>query len=43
LNDLLKTTEGFQKLKKINEELKNQTQSDAIYVSSNLSYISIDI
>jgi centrosomal protein CEP135 len=33
LNDLLKTTEGFQKLKKINEELKQQCQSDFTYVS----------
>jgi hypothetical protein len=32
LNDLLKTTEGFQKLKKINEELKSQTHNDALYV-----------
>lgn len=32
LNDLLKTTEGFQKLKKINEELKSQSQNDSSYV-----------
>ena len=32
LNDLLKTTEGFQKLKKINEELKVQASNGEIYV-----------
>lgn len=32
LNDLLKTTEGFQKLKKINEELKSQVSNDTLYV-----------
>ncbi len=32
LNDLLKTTEGFQKLKKLNEELKSQSQSDSTYL-----------
>ena len=32
LNDLLKTTEGFQKLKKINEELKAQVSNDTLYV-----------
>ena len=34
LNDLLKTTEGFQRLKKMNEELKvAQGNSDSRYVS----------
>ena len=33
LNDLLKTTEGFQKLKKMNEELKSQVNNDTLYVS----------
>ncbi len=28
----VKTTEGFQKLKKINEELKSQINNDKIYV-----------
>jgi len=31
LNDLLKTTEGFQKLKKINESLQSQVSSDNLY------------
>ena len=33
LNDLLKTTEGFQRLKKINEELKTSTSDEGKYVS----------
>jgi len=33
LNDLLKTTEGFQKLKKMNEELKQSSGGDNKYVS----------
>jgi len=33
LNDLLKTTEGFQKLKKMNEELKLQVSNDTHYVT----------
>ena len=33
LNDLLKTTEGFQRLKKMNEELKVQKVDDLKYVS----------
>jgi hypothetical protein len=32
LNDLLKTTEGFQKLKKMNDELKGQVSNDTLYV-----------
>jgi hypothetical protein len=32
LNDLLKTTEGFQKLKKINEGLQSQVSNDTLYV-----------
>ena len=32
LGDLLKTTEGFQKLKKINEDLKVQVNSGNHYV-----------
>ena len=31
LNDLLKTTEGFQKLKKINESLQSQVSNDNLY------------
>jgi centrosomal protein CEP135 len=31
LNDLLKTTEGFQKLKKINESLQQQVSNDNMY------------
>ena len=31
LNDLLKTTEGFQKLKKINECLQSQVSKDTLY------------
>ena len=31
LNDLLKTTEGFQKLKKINESLQMQVSNDNMY------------
>jgi centrosomal protein CEP135 len=31
LNDLLKTTEGFQKLKKINESLQSQVSKDTLY------------
>lgn len=34
LNDLLKTTEGFQRLKKMNEELKTNTNDESKYVSS---------
>lgn len=37
LNDLLKTTEGFQKLKKMNDELKLQVSNDTHYVSRGLS------
>jgi len=33
LNDLLKTTEGFQRLKKMNEELKSNQNEDGKYVS----------
>ena len=33
LNDLLKTTEGFQRLKKMNEELKVSSNGDNKYVS----------
>ena len=33
LNDLLKTTEGFQRLKKMNEELKSQPNDESKYVS----------
>ena len=32
LNDLLKTTEGFQRLKKMNEDLKGQVNTDTLYV-----------
>lgn len=31
LNDLLKTTEGFQKLKKMNEALQSQVSNDNMY------------
>jgi hypothetical protein len=34
LNDLMKATEGFQKLKKMNEELKGQVSNDTLYVSN---------
>ena len=35
LNDLLKTTEGFQRLKKMNEELKtNSSNDEGKYVSA---------
>lgn len=33
LNDLLKTTEGFQRLKKMHEELKSQTSGTNVYDS----------
>ena len=33
LNDLLKTTEGFQRLKKLNEELKSSQSGESKYVS----------
>lgn len=36
LNDLLKTTEGFQRLKKMNEELKSKTNGESQYVSNTL-------
>jgi hypothetical protein len=39
LNDLLKTTEGFQKLKKINDELKLQVSNDTHYVINNFKFI----
>jgi hypothetical protein len=41
LNDLLKTTEGFQKLKKINEELRMQVSNDTLYVREKYIMMSV--
>ena len=39
LNDMLKATEAFNKLKKINEDLKKQVGSESSYVSQGFNLI----
>ena len=39
MNDLLKTTEGFQRLKKMNDELKTKTSEEIGYVSGKFKFL----